>query len=83
VANRADTAAAVRGLLLTRWVGRFGRDELADEVSLGKHGLGLDSIEIVELVLDCEEQLGGGGSAETLFDDGAVTVGRLIDHLAR
>jgi acyl carrier protein len=79
-----DTAAAVRGLILTRWPGRFGRDRLADDVSLGGDGLGLDSIEIVELLLDCEEQLGSdAGETETLLESGPVTIGRLIDHLTR
>jgi acyl carrier protein len=74
----------VRGLILTRWPGRFGRDQLGDEVSLGSEGLALDSIEIVELLLDCEEQLGAGAAeAEALLEAGPVTIGRLIDHLTR
>jgi acyl carrier protein len=85
VADRVETAgAAVRGLILTRWPGRFGRAQLGDEVSLGSGGLGLDSIEIVELLLDCEEQLGAAASAaEALLEAGPVTIGRLVDHLKR
>jgi hypothetical protein len=74
----------VRRLILARWPGRFGLDQLGDHVSLGSGGLDLDSIEIVELLLDCEEQLGAGAAeAEALLEAGPVTIGRLIDHLAR
>jgi acyl carrier protein len=83
VGDRTETAAAVHRLILTRWPGRFGRDQLADGVSLGSEGLGLDSIEIVELLLETEEQLGTNGGAGALLEAGPVTIGRLIDHLAR
>jgi acyl carrier protein len=84
MADRAAVAAAIHDLILTRWPGRFGPDRLTDDASLGSDGLGLDSIEIVELLLDGEERLGApNGGAEELLDAGPVTVGRLIDHLAR
>jgi hypothetical protein len=85
VPDCANTSATVYEILATRWPGRFAPVELADEVSLGEGGLGLDSIEIVELMLDCEERIGGfgDGSAEELLEAGPVTIGALIGHLAR
>lgn len=52
-------------------------------MNLGKDGLGLDSIEIVELVLECENRAGREDGIEELLDGGAVSIGRLIAHLAR
>jgi hypothetical protein len=81
----AKTSEIVYEILATRWPGRFAPADLADDVSLGEAGLGLDSIEIVELLLDCEEIVGGfdDGSAEQLLEAAPVTIGRLIGHLAR
>jgi acyl carrier protein len=83
VADRSQVAATVYAILKTRWSGRFDLSQLADQVSLGSEGLGLDSIEIVELLLDCEEQLGGETDPNALLDSGTVSIGRLIDHLAQ
>ena len=82
MADRTQTAAAVYDLLATRWPGRFGGAHLADRSSLGEDGLGLDSIEIVELLLECEERVPGAPSVEGLLDAGPIDIGRLIDHLA-
>jgi acyl carrier protein len=70
-------------ILATRWPGRFADDQLADRVSLGTGGLGLDSIEIVELVLECEERSGRTRAAQELLEAGPVTIGRLIECLAQ
>lgn len=83
VADRAQIAATVYGILAMRWTGRFDGRRLDDQVSLGSDGLGLDSIEIVELLLDCEEEVGRDTHPEELLETGSISVGRLIDHLAR
>jgi acyl carrier protein len=82
VQDRADIAATVRELLVVRWPGRFQRVHLGDDVSLGERGLGLDSIEIVELLLELDERPGNSTRAEELLDAGPISIGRLIDHLA-
>jgi acyl carrier protein len=82
VVDRADALAVVREMVTSRWPGRFHGDQLADHVSLGDGGLGLDSIEIVELLLDCEERFGTAADAEELLEAGPVTVGRLIEQVA-
>jgi acyl carrier protein len=81
VVDRTRTATAVHELLHARWPGRFDGLELHDELSLGEHGLGLDSIEIVEFLLTCEEEL-HGRSTEDLLTAGPVTLGRVVDHFA-
>jgi hypothetical protein len=83
VQDRADIAAAVRELLLARWPGRFEHAHLGDEVSLGERGLGLESIEIVELLLEFDDRADDSTVAEELLDAGPISIGRLIDRLAR
>jgi acyl carrier protein len=84
VVTRADASAIVHDALRTLWPGRFDAEALAEDVSLGSDGLGLDSIEIVELLLECEDRLGNGSRAEELLEEGGpVRIGTLIDHLAR
>ena len=81
--DRLETAAAVRDAFDALWPGRFAASELAEDASLGKDGLGLDSIDIVELVLACEERTGHRGyDLEALLESRPVTIGRVIDHLA-
>ena len=84
--NRQEVADVVYGTLLTRWPGRFRAEELADEVALGEDGLDLDSIEIVEVLLECEELLGyadGSAGSEELLEAGPITIGRAIEHISR
>jgi acyl carrier protein len=83
--ERASAAAYVREALDFLWPGRFDDAiPLRNEESLGASGLGLDSIEIVELVLACQSQAGlHADRAEELLDSGPLTIGGLIAHLAQ
>src|SRR3954469_12948719 len=82
--DRATAAIQVRETLDLLWPGRF--DDMAplrDDESLGAEGLGLDSIEIVELVLACQARAGlHADRAEELLDAGLPTIGDLVAHLA-
>ena len=57
---------------------RNDRVELRPETALGGDGLALDSIAIVEVLLECEERF-GVVIANELLTGGALTVGRLIE----
>lgn len=50
---------------------------LSDDTPLGANGLGLDSIALVEVLLECEAALGISIAAEML-DGTSLTVGALI-----
>jgi acyl carrier protein len=52
---------------------------LADELRLGAGGLGLDSIAMVELLLDCDRRF--GIQTIDLLEGAPLTIGRLIAHL--
>jgi acyl carrier protein len=80
VPDRALVAVTVRTALLSEWPGRFTPDQLEESVSLGSEGLGLDSIEIVEVLFACEEACGREVDEGLL--SGPVTIGDLVDHLA-
>jgi hypothetical protein len=68
----------VRELLWSRAPHRPCAD-LPDDLRLGTGGLGLDSIAVVELLLECEQRF---GIPPMGFLDGApLTVGRLIAGL--
>jgi acyl carrier protein len=83
LADRSKTAVVVRDVLGALWPGRFDERQLEEHVSLGEEGLALDSIEIVELVLECGDRVGVPGyDADELLENAPVTLGRLIDHLA-
>ncbi|HEY3567703.1 MAG TPA: hypothetical protein VGP73_07200 [Thermoanaerobaculia bacterium] len=56
-----------------------GTRELTDDLRLGAGGLGLDSISLVELLLDCERRLGPMNVAE-LLQGPPLTVGLLVAH---
>ena len=57
-----------------------GRGELPDDLRLGPGGLGLDSISLVELLLECERRFGLRDVAG-LLEGPPLTVGLLISHL--
>jgi acyl carrier protein len=75
-------AEAVRALLRTLWPHRFHDDPLPDDAPLGDGGYGLDSVEIAELLLDCEERLGVALSAE-LFDSEPLTIGHVVTYFSQ
>jgi acyl carrier protein len=83
VAPRTKVASTVYDALERLWPGRFEVTALSDGAELGSNGIGLDSIEIVELLLECDERLGNGVRAEELLEAGPITIGRLVDHLTR
>lgn len=81
--DREHASATVYEALGSLWPGRFDGRSLSDDLSLGSDGLGLDSIEIVELLLECEERLGNGTWVDEVLEAGPVRIGNLIEHLAQ
>jgi acyl carrier protein len=81
VPGRDPIVETIREVILTRWPGRFDDGTLRDEASLGAEGLGLDSIEIVELLSACEDRLGLSTTPE-LFEVVPLTIDRVADHFA-
>jgi acyl carrier protein len=80
--DRARTAAVVRDLLTDSWPDRFPDGMLDDEdVLLGEGGLGLDSIDTVEFLLACEEELHGRSTVD-LLAAGPLALRGVIDHFA-
>ena len=75
-----DPAASVHDLLLAR--SPLARNDvgLADDLLLGPGGLGLDSIALAELLLECEARFGLATAAELLAGP-PLTVGRLVAHV--
>ncbi len=71
---------AVRELLRSRAPLARERAELPDDLRLGSGGLGLDSIALVELLLDCEQRFGIPRPVE-LLEGEPLTVGRLVTHV--
>jgi len=67
----------VRALLRSRTLLAPG-PALAEEVRLGAGGLGLDSISLVEVLLDCERRFGLPPLID-LLEGPPLTVGRLIE----
>lgn len=59
---------------------RASRNELGDQTQLDSSGLGLDSVELVELLLACEERF--GVAVDGLLEHGDLTFGRVVNHFA-
>lgn len=74
-------AAIIRQIAHARAAGSGRGFDLGDDTAIGATGLGLDSVAIVELLLECEEVLQVPFPA-ALFDQGPLTIRRLIDHAA-
>ncbi len=79
-----DLRREVRGLIARRAPAGAGTvmhgEALGDDLALASGGLGLDSIALVELLLDCEERFGTLGIEELLAGP-PLTVGRLVDRV--
>lgn len=74
-----EIAEAVRDVL--RFRARLAVDDaLPEDLRLGPGGLGLDSISLAELLLDCERRFGLPSSAGLLAGP-PLTVGLLISHV--
>lgn len=71
---------AVRDLLRSRSPLARSRGELPGDLRLGSGGLGLDSISLVELLLDCERRLGLANVAALLAGP-PLTVDLLVAHV--
>ena len=77
----AQIEITIRELILASWPERFTIEQLDDAALLGEEGLGLDSIELAELILSCEERCDGRAS-ETLFTTRRLTIGLIADHFS-
>jgi acyl carrier protein len=80
-ARRDAIAAEIRADLLRLWPDRFDGRTLDSTASLGEDGLGLDSIDLVELLLTCEARYGVAG-AEALLKAAPIGITDIADHFA-
>ncbi|MCA1587110.1 MAG: phosphopantetheine-binding protein [Chloroflexi bacterium] len=79
--DRHGVAATVREILGTVCPAvQAAGVEVVDDTRLGRDQLGLDSIEIAEVLLACEEQF--ETRIEALLDGTPLTFGRVVDHFA-
>jgi acyl carrier protein len=81
-AGTFDVAERLRHLLRERAHRAWREQAIPDTLPLGADGLGLDSVAIVETLMECEVAFGVPFPA-SLFDEGALTVGRLVEHAMR
>ena len=71
---------AVRDLVRSRAALARDRADLPDELRLGTGGLGLDSISLAELLLDCQRRFGIPRPVELLAGP-PLTLGGLVAHV--
>ena len=76
VIDDPSPADRVRALILRSWPDRFDADELDDDTAVGETGLGLDSVEVAELLLTCEDE-SGIALPESLLTEATVPIGRI------
>lgn len=75
----SPVTAIVSSLLEARTARAITTDDFAGEVALGADGLGLDSIAIAEVLLQCEEEF--GIDALALLQEQPLTVRCLALHV--
>ena len=68
-----------REVVLAIVKGHASGTSLDEELPLGADGLGLDSIAIAEVLLECEERF--GVSCGHLLESDGLTIARLARHL--
>jgi acyl carrier protein len=78
VGQPPDATVSIREMIVGLWPGRFTSGDLPDDVDLGEEGLGLDSVEVVELIFACENRWGKRAS-QGLFTDPPLTI-KLLAH---
>jgi len=78
--HRAAVADVVLGILAEVCPDRLPDAGLSDETRLDNDGLGLDSIEVVEVLLGCEDY--SGVPVGDLLDDEPLTFGRIVSHFS-
>ena len=76
----SKAADTVRNVILSTWPRRFTHEQLADDQALGAEGLGLDSVEVAELIIACEQACGREGPGE-LMTSARLTIGSVIADL--
>lgn len=76
--ERAEASDAVRAIVVAR-VPRLSDSDRIDDVPLGSEGLGLDSIAIAEVVLDCERRF--GVRLTDLLDGPPITLARIASRV--
>ena len=70
---------AVLEIVRTRAARPLSLDEVSGDMTLGSDGLGLDSIAIAEVLLDCQQRF--GVSVTVLLEGEPLTLRRLVAHL--
>jgi hypothetical protein len=80
VRGREDVSEVVLGAFETVIGRRLGPASALSDMPLGKHGLELDSIAIVEGLLICEEST--GTPIGTLVERDRLTFGAVVEHFA-
>jgi acyl carrier protein len=71
--------AVVLDIVRARASRAISSEELSSDVTFGADGLGLDSIAIAEVLLDCQERF--GVSVTGLLEGEPLTLRRLIAHV--
>ncbi len=77
-----DIPAETRRLIRRHSTSAWRIEDLTDDLSLLKEGLGLDSLKMIELILACEKFFGMQFPADFL-DGKTFTVGGLIAQIER
>jgi acyl carrier protein len=74
-----NVAETVLDIVRARASRTLAADDVSGDVALGSGGLGLDSIAIAEVLLDCQERF--GVNVTRLLEGEPLTMRLLVEHL--
>ncbi len=80
-ARRDELLSRVRKLLVEDLSVRFAPDAIDPDAPLFNVGVGLDSVDAIELAFSIEKEFGVALPEGEAFGEAARTVNRVVDHL--
>jgi acyl carrier protein len=80
----SDTLQRLKEMLITRLKLKITADQITEDTMLfGKEGLGLDSVDVLELVVGIKKEFGVEIADRQVAEKVFVSIGSIIEHIEK